>query len=126
MENRDTDYAVNDRVMGRANATVGPVGPIRDDVDVPRYTTDASADYLTLARARSWHFSKRQAFFRALDATWQSRVGLASGSREAYPDVAARYQPGDYARAALLVQDQTEAERAEMLATRKGRPPEPT
>ncbi len=121
MSDRDTDYAVAERVMGRPNAVVFPAVFIRADADVPYYTTDATADLAALARARSWHFSKRQAFYRALDATWQSRVGLTSGEREAYPDVAARYQPGDYARAALLVQDQTEAERAAMFATSKGR-----
>ena len=64
------------------------------------YATTATCDYEVLQMARLWIYSKRRAFAKALADLWHSRVPLADGLCEAFPEAAMRYEPGDYSRAA--------------------------
>lgn len=68
----------------------------------PPFSTDAAADYVVLEHVRTWVYSRRAAFARALDEVLQSRSGLECGVRLAYPDAMMRYRVGDYSLAALL------------------------
>lgn len=64
---------------------------------------DARADYEVLRRARTWIFSKRQAFIRHLHQQWTDRVNLPSGGVEVATDRPINYVAGDYSRAAYAV-----------------------
>lgn len=69
--------------------------------DLPRYTTDAAADYLVLCRVRETWDQKRQARFSR-----ELMYGIWFGRRERWgtndPENCIEYRPGDYSHAAYL------------------------
>ena len=68
-------------------------------------SSDSAADLSVHRAACRWAFSRRQAYFRAIDAVIQRRVhnlGLGLENKVAWPDALAFYEVGDFSKAALL------------------------
>jgi hypothetical protein len=103
MELLDKERWIAINVMGLEEYDENSDAPSDRDyfISPAAYTTCAAEDYKVLKRVReTWIFSKRQAFYRALEGVW-SRLGN-DRYVEAWPDRAGQYEPGDYSAAAYM------------------------
>lgn len=97
---REQDAVIAERLFGGSRKLIYTAVNGRVSAGVPRYTSEANADYLVLEKVReTWGILESDRFIAALQVAWFNREmpRLAATHRPIL------YEPGDYSRAVLAV-----------------------